>query len=145
LIIVGQQGWMVEKLVERLRLHGQMNKRLFWFESISDEYLDKIYTTCTCLIAASYGEGFGLPLIEAAKYKLPIIARDIPVFREVAGEYAFYFCVDNALELMKVIKEWLMLYKKQRVPLSDKMPFLTWKQSANQLMEICIRKKDNYE
>lgn len=42
----------------------------------------------TCLIAASFGEGFGLPLIEAAQHGLPIMARDIAVFREVAKEYA---------------------------------------------------------
>ena len=56
---------------------------MLWLEGISDEYLDKVYAASTCLIAASEGEGFGLPLIEAAQHKLPIIARDIPVFREV--------------------------------------------------------------
>ena len=31
------------------------------------------------------------PLIEAAKCERPIIARDIPVFREIAGEHAYFF------------------------------------------------------
>ena len=34
---------------------------------------------------ASFGEGFGLPLIEAARHHLPIIARRRPVFEEVIG------------------------------------------------------------
>src|SRR5262249_2265090 len=89
LVIIGKQGRMVERLIDRLRAHSELNRRLFWLDGVSDEYLDKVYAASTCLIAASEGEGFGLPLIEAAQHKLPIIARDIPVFREVAGESAF--------------------------------------------------------
>jgi|GEM_PF-2999818 len=32
-----------------------------------------------------------LPLVEAARHSLPIIARDIPVFKEVARDKAYYF------------------------------------------------------
>jgi glycosyltransferase involved in cell wall biosynthesis len=135
LVIVGKQGWLVEKLVDRLREHPERGKRLFWLEGISDEYLEKVYAASTCLIAASYGEGFGLPLIEAAQYKLPIIARDIPVFREVAGEYGFYFDGKEPDKLAESIKEWLGLYKKGSHPMSDNMPWLTWKDSARQLLD----------
>ena len=51
----------------------------------------QLYAQSTALLAESFAEGFGLPLIEAARQGLPIIARDIPVFHEVAGEFAFYF------------------------------------------------------
>ena len=91
LVIVGKQGWMVDDLAARLREHPRLGKQLFWLEAISDEYLERIYAACSCLIAASEGEGFGLPLIEAARHKLPIVARGIPVFREVAGDFALYF------------------------------------------------------
>jgi glycosyltransferase involved in cell wall biosynthesis len=90
-VIVGKQGWMVEALVERMTHHAELNRRLFWLDGISDEFLEQVYAASACLIAASYGEGFGLPLIEAAQHKLPIVARDIPVFREVAGSHAHYF------------------------------------------------------
>lgn len=136
LVIVGKQGWMVEALVERLRSHPELNKRLFWLEGISDEYLEKVYAASTCLIAASYGEGFGLPLIEAAQHKLPIIARDIPVFREVAGEHAYYFDGQAPDGLAQAIEEWLGLYQANRHPRSDGMPSLTWKESAQQLLDV---------
>ena len=87
------------------------------------------------LIAASYGEGFGLPLIEAAQHKLPNIARDIPVFREVAGDHAFYFDADDAQGPAASIQQWLALYGNDAHPRSDKMPWLTWKQSAALLCE----------
>ena len=122
LAVVGKQGWMVDELAERLRAHQELNKRLFWLQGISDEYLEKVYASSTCLIAASYGEGFGLPLIEAAQHKLPIIARDIPVFREVAGEHAYYFDSATADGLSQAIIDWLKLYRGGRHPKSDKMP-----------------------
>jgi glycosyltransferase involved in cell wall biosynthesis len=135
LIFVGKQGWKVDKLVDKLSNHPELGKRLFWMEGISDEYLEQIYAVSSCLIAASEGEGFGLPLIEAAQHKMPIIARDIPVFREVAGEHAFYFDGKEPAELATVIQDWLKLYKSYQHPNSDSMPWLTWKESATQLLE----------
>jgi len=136
LVLVGKQGWLVESLTERLRNHPEMNNRLFWLEGISDEYLEAVYADSTCLIAASYGEGFGLPLIEAAQHKLPIIARDIPVFREVAGEYAHYFSAETSDELAQTIIDWLLLYRAEGHLRPDKMRWLTWKESAYQLSDI---------
>jgi len=139
LVIVGNQGWLVENLVNHLRAHPELNKRLFWLEGISDEYLEKVYAASTCLIAASFGEGFGLPLIEAAQHKLPIIARDIPVFREVAGEYAYYFDGESPDVLAQSIKTWLTLYVADQHPNSNDMPRLTWKQSASELLKTIIQ------
>ena len=134
LIIVGKKGWMVESVIEHILSHPELNKRLFWLEGISDEYLEKVYANSTCLIAASYGEGFGLPLIEAAQHKLPVIARDIPVFREVASDHAFYFSGTNPMGLGAEILDWLQLYAGNRHPQSDVMPWLTWKQSTESLL-----------
>ncbi len=141
LVIVGKQGWMVDELVGRLRAHPKLNKHLFWLEGISDEYLEKIYAAATCLIAASFGEGFGLPLIEAAQHKLPIIARDIPVFREVAGDHAFYFNRSEPRALADDILEWLTLHKEGNHPKSDDMQWLTWKESAKQLLDIILNNR----
>lgn len=138
LVIVGKQGWMVEALMEHLRQHPELNRYLFLLEGISDEYLEKVYAASTCLIAASEAEGFGLPLIEAAQHKLPIIARDIPVFKEVAGEHAFYFGGVEETVLEDAIKHWLTLYREKKHPTSDNMPWLTWRESAQQLLKCIV-------
>ena len=134
LVIIGKNGWMADDIVGRIRAHPELNNRLIWLEGISDEYLEKVYAASTCLIAASYGEGFGLPLIEAAQHKLPIIARDIPVFREVAGEHAFYFSATSPDGLAGAIEEWLSLHAIDKHPKSDTMPWLTWAQSSRSLL-----------
>ena len=134
LVIIGREGWRNEQTVSRLRNHAESMKRLFWLEGISDEYLEKVYATSTCLIAASEGEGFGLPLIEAAQHNLPIIARDLSVFREVAKDYAFYFNGDDPVDLSNAIHQWLVLNNEKGAPQSKKIPWLTWKQSVEQLL-----------
>lgn len=142
LVIVGKQGWMMDEFIAKVNNHLELNKRLFWLEGISDEYLGKVYDTSTCLIAASEGEGFGLPLIEAAQKKLPIIARDIPVFREVADEFAYYFENSNESQvIVDSIKEWLELYKNGEHIKSDNMPWLTWKESAEKLLKCILNKE----
>ncbi|WP_051237560.1 glycosyltransferase family 4 protein [Ottowia thiooxydans] len=145
LVIVGKQGWMVEDLVDRIRTHKELGKRLFWLDSISDEYLEQIYASSSCLIAASYGEGFGLPLIEAAQHKLPVMARDIPVFREVAGEHAFYFASEKSEEMAVSLGIWLALFNNGQHPRSDLMPWLTWKESSLQLARIISGDYKNLE
>ena len=90
-------------------------------------------------MASSEGEGFGLPLIEAAHFSLPIIARDIPVFREVAGEAAFYFRADEAAALARAVKDWLSLQGAH--PQSTGMRRMTWAQNTDQLLAVLAERR----
>lgn len=138
LVIVGKKGWMVDALAERINTHAEFGKRLFWLDGISDEYLQSIYKASACLVSASEGEGFGLPLIEAAKQGIPILARDLAVFREVAGNHAFYFTGLSVEDLAFAVKDWLSLHlslnQSTQVPDSKLIPILTWAESAQQLV-----------
>ena len=113
------------RLARQLRRHPERNRRLFWLEKASDALLMQLYAQSTALLAASYAEGFGLPLIEAAHYGLPIIARDIPVFHEVAGDFAFYFPNTDSAALAESLRQWLQLHAEGKAPRSTGMPTLT--------------------
>lgn len=91
LCFVGKPGWSCDELVECIRNHQEFETRLHWIDAADDDLLQTLYGACDSLIAASVAEGFGLPIVEAAAYGLPIIARDIPVFREVAPIEAMFF------------------------------------------------------
>ena len=66
------------------------------------------------------------------------VRRDIPVFREVAGEHAFYFKGFEPEALRNAVRQWLELHKQGENPQSDNMPRLTWKESAEQLMKVIL-------
>jgi glycosyltransferase involved in cell wall biosynthesis len=135
LVIAGRPGWMTGPLVERLRNHAERGKRLLWVEDGSDELIERLYRNSTCLLAASRGEGFGLPLIEAAQRALPIIARDLPVFREVAGPHAFYFHGDAPQAIASAVREWRALQRQGAQPRSEGIEWMTWAQSAARLRD----------
>jgi glycosyltransferase involved in cell wall biosynthesis len=136
LVIVGKEGWDVESFVHRIRNHKEWGERLFWLSGISDQMLSQIYCGATALLAASEGEGFGLPLIEGARHRIPLIARDIPVFREVAAEHAYYFEGRSVESLATALCTWLNLHSRGQAPSSEGLKWLTWKESAQQLIEI---------
>lgn len=138
LVLVGKAGWRVEPLLDRIRAHPELGKRLFWLAGISDEYLEAVYGASTALVAASEGEGFGLPLIEAAQHGLSLIARDIPVFHEVAGGHAYFFQDASPQGLAASLQTWLDLFARDEHPRSSGMPWLTWEQSAGQLLNAIL-------
>lgn len=107
LVIVGKPGWKTRELQEKLNNHPENKIRLYWLHDASDEMVQRLYETCSGVIVASEAEGFGLPLLEAAYYGKPVLARDIPVFREIAGAAVTYFSGNSSASLAGVLFEWI--------------------------------------
>lgn len=134
LVFVGKSGWKMDDFEATLRSHHENGDRLFWLRGISDEYLTKIYEASTVLLSASEAEGFGLSIIEAARYGKPLILRDIPVFREVAGDHAFYFSGLDAKDLADALRRWLDAYAQGVAPSSTGIRWSTWQESCQSLL-----------
>lgn len=135
-VLVGKFGWKARDLVAKIQKHPYFQQKLFWESSVSDEYLEALYQQADCLIAASEGEGFGLPLIEAGQKGLPIVARDLKVFKEVAGSHAFYFTGLEPEDLAQALEQWIEMQQQNKVPPSQGMPYLSWKESSQQLLVL---------
>ncbi|PEI05458.1 mannosyltransferase [Pantoea agglomerans] len=135
LVIVGKKGWGVDHLVERIENHVQKDRNLHWLNNIGDDFLSELYTETNALIVASYAEGFGLPIIEAAQQELPIIARDIPVLREIAGDNAFYFSGNDPDCVYLTLKDWMEMERNGTIPDSRNINWCTWKESTVQLLQ----------
>ena len=131
LIVVGRPGWKTEVLQQQLRTHPQANKRLVWLEDVSDEFLTQLYATCCGVLVASRAEGFGLPLIEATMHGKPVLARDIPVFKELHSAGLCFFDSNTPQGLAAAITLW----QKSLLDIGCTEPhFPTWDLSATQLL-----------
>jgi glycosyltransferase involved in cell wall biosynthesis len=134
--IVGRPGWNTSALQQRLRTHPEVGRRLHWFEAAGDADLQWLYAHARGAVNASVAEGFGLPIVEAAQRGVPVIASDIPVFREVGGEGARYFDLLDADSLARAIEA--ALAEPRAAP---KIETISWAQSARELARV-LRAED---
>lgn len=145
LFIVGKQGWMVDGVVNQINLLAEATNRIYWRNDISDEFLEELYTKCKAVLVLSDGEGFGLPIVEAATRNVPVIARDIPVFREVGGTSTHYVKGESVSGLAAELEELLRrLPESQSIASSDEAstvaPCLSWQDVATQVCSIVIER-----
>ncbi|TAN08259.1 MAG: glycosyltransferase family 1 protein [Rhodanobacteraceae bacterium] len=103
LVIVGKQGWNVAELAARIYQHPEYGRRLFWLQRLGDADMRDLLEHSKGLIQASIWEGFGLPLVEAGSMGVPLLATDIAVFHEIAGDAAAYFPVGDANALANLV------------------------------------------
>lgn len=136
LCIAGKEGWMVKELMKKLRNHPQAGGKLFLIEHPTDEDIGSLYAQSSGLLFLSKGEGFGLPLVEAANHGTPIICSDIAVFHEIAGDFATYVGIESSESLSRELAKWWDRKLAGQLPDINKMPRMTWEQSADALLKV---------
>ena len=137
IIMAGYMGWNMEEFKQRLENHPDFGSRIFHFEGLDDKAIAFLYQHAKFLAFCSYTEGFGLPIIEAIQRGTPVLAADIPVSREVGGDYCVWFEQDNAEELCGAVKlnEKESQYKKIKEKINDYNPF-TWRKCIDLVSDI---------
>lgn len=132
LVIVGKPGWKTLKLQKKILAHPQLGRKLFWLQNVSDEALIRFYENCKGVLMASYGEGFGLPVIEALQYNKPLLVRDIPIFQEILKNYKSILFFK---ELEGVLSSWV---KSDVFFQYHEVNEMSWKKSKELLLSIML-------
>jgi len=125
LVFVGREGFGSHALVARIAAHAELDRRLFWLSAAADCDLAYCYRHASAVLNASLCEGFGLPIVEAAHFGTPVIASDIPVFREVGGAGVTYVPAGD-------VAAWQNAVAAFEAPRSapPAAPRLTWRDAA---------------
>ncbi|HAU4245833.1 TPA: glycosyltransferase family 4 protein, partial [Legionella pneumophila] len=74
----------------------------------TDEELSNYLHHALALLFPSFSEGYGLPLVEALSFKVPVIASDLAVFQEVAGDIPDYLDPLDAISWMSCIENYIL-------------------------------------
>jgi glycosyltransferase involved in cell wall biosynthesis len=90
LVLVGQPGWECEHVMRMLERAPALRRHVQRHEHCSDADLHRWLRHAQALLFPSFTEGFGLPVLEALLSGVPVIAADLPVYREFAGNHPEY-------------------------------------------------------
>ena len=93
------EAWEMDFLI-----NAKLIRDLMMLGKLSEDELRDVYARAVAFVFPSLAEGFGLPLVEAMAAGCPVIASDIPVFREIAdGSVDFFdpYSVDDLAAIMK--------------------------------------------
>ncbi|SDW80837.1 Glycosyltransferase involved in cell wall bisynthesis [Alicyclobacillus hesperidum] len=98
MIIVGRRGWG-----ENMQIGDELKERIKVTGFVADSELASYYRNALALIFPSMYEGAGLPLIEALALGTPVIASDIPPFREIANDGCIFFRSNDHSDLARAM------------------------------------------
>jgi len=102
LILYGPDDFFTTRL-KRLVRKLNLSERVFFVLHRSEAELAWFYSHAKALVLPSLGEGFGLPVVEAARFNCPLVLSDLPVFREIAPSGAHFFDPKNEASLVEQI------------------------------------------
>ncbi|MET0809452.1 MAG: glycosyltransferase [Pseudoxanthomonas sp.] len=137
LLIIGRPGWETGSLIARIRRLVRHSRNLHWLEDADDASLLAAYRQSDLLVMTSAGEGYGLPIGEAALLGCGLLLRDIPVFREVAGASASYFNGNDGASLAAAISGWMAASATRPDP--QARGWVNWQHSAFRLKNETIQ------
>ncbi|MBU0667934.1 glycosyltransferase family 4 protein [Patescibacteria group bacterium] len=106
---------------------------------LAEKDLPALYQSSFAFLTFSNREGFNLPLAEAAAAHTVIIASDLPVHWEIAGDAPIFCPPDDKKQLSTLMKKVIAdkaFYKKQKQKMKDYVSPFSWEKSARQLMEL---------
>jgi glycosyltransferase involved in cell wall biosynthesis len=125
--VIGQRGWEAADVFLELDNNQQLHGHVRELNHCLDEELANQLAGAQALLFPSLVEGFGLPLVEALSLHAPVLASDLPVFREIGGNIPTYLdptdeggweaaILDYAQPASKARSAQIALMKGYRVP-----------------------------
>lgn len=124
---------------------GNKDNNTLYIESggVSDEIVWNLYKSAASIVFPSVYEGFGLPIAEAANFKVPIIVKDNALNREVAAVYDSYTRIEfyeKTRELPRVLRDLKNHKNNATIPAKSKRGSLRTITNYNDdLIDVCLR------
>ncbi len=133
LVLVGPNDYFCKRitsLIDELKLTGKVKL----CPDASDEDLLYYYKNAQALVHPSLSEGFGLPVIEANYFGLPVIASDIPVFKEILGNNYISFNPQDIKDIQNKVE--LFLKEKNTTRYKTKLKDFSFEKMTKELLKI---------
>ena len=95
LVLIGKRGWENENVIDLLDRSLEIRNHVIEVAGLPTSAMVRLIAGARALLMPSFAEGYGLPIMEACAVGTPVIASDIPVFREIASHATFRHPLDG--------------------------------------------------
>lgn len=120
LLIVSSRN-IFQDQIKALIARYKVKKQVIFLGFVPDKKLISLYQESMALVQPSFSEGFGLTGIEAMASHLPVLASDIPIFREVYQNAAIFFDPHSCDDFLQAVETLELSNRKKMVDLGIKV------------------------
>lgn len=145
LLMVGEKYWWNQEIKD---CFDSLNfkKEVVFTGHVQSSELNNIYCSGLALTYVSYFEGFGIPLAEAMRCELPILASNATSLPEVGGEAAIYvnpFSIEDIKNGMVRIYKDESLRKELIEKGKERAKLFNWQNTADKVWETIVEVFEN--
>ncbi|MBI2618393.1 glycosyltransferase family 4 protein [Candidatus Kaiserbacteria bacterium] len=141
LFIVGLYGGTYYKNIVTKITEADLSKDVVFTGFVSDSDLYQLYKNAQGLVFCSLQEGFGMPILEAMDFGIPVITSNRSPMDEVAGDAAFIVDPENVAEIKDAMTT-LVFNKRVRNELIRKgtvrAKLFSWEKHVSELFRVIM-------
>lgn len=133
LLIIGHRGWEADTVFAQLDALGPLSGLVEELPSCPDDQMIALIAGAQALLMPSLAEGYGLPVFEALGLGTPVIAANLSVYREVAGDKVVYRAPDDVDGWTAAVETWAApteAWRAEKKRIADFAP-PTWSEHFN--------------
>lgn len=134
-VVVGKAGWLYKDIIQLVKKLDLEDKVKF-IGYQSEDVIRTLLSNASIFLQSSTWEGFGMPLLEAYYFSLPIAASDIEVFREVIGNNATFFDPKSPYSIFSALQK---VSKLGQTKLDQEfLKEYDWAKVADRLIKVAV-------
>jgi glycosyltransferase involved in cell wall biosynthesis len=103
LVLAGGTDWKFEQILAKIKDMQKAGLRVTHCGYVSNDERAAFYQNASLFVLPSHFEGFGMMILEAMQYDVPVAASNLPVFHEIAGDAIEYFDKDSPNDISKTL------------------------------------------
>ena len=149
LVVIGSDRYLKSADLEVINDINKNSRHVYFTGYLSQACVEKYFKQADAYIFPSFSEGFGLGVLEAFYYDLPLLCSNMTSLPEIAGDAAIYFDPFDTDEIAAAIVNFYT-DTTLRVDLiakgKERLKAFSWKKNAAeavQLYEKTLEGKDN--
>jgi len=138
LVIAGGKGWKTEKSRQPLSKAQKAGENVIHVGFVDNKDTAAFYQRASLFVMPSIYEGFGMPILEAMASSCPVVASDIPVLRETAGDAALFAQSGNSDSFSHAIQKVLndaLLRQKLITNGKQQLKHFSWDRNVKAILD----------